>query len=329
MQQKNDSPVGLQAVVKNALRALSVPALSSTTLSKIKNYLLKISGYATKQQVAEAIELIQPQKKSIQDPKTRAIVQEFVVNPLLGTIGRTPQPVQEDKEIGREQIRNLSDQQKAEEDSIRGLKKYSPKQKPGGINNRGLVYAALDNIIIKLASLSQPLGVRPDYGSTGDISERIKKIKEQLKTAVCEATMLKMVPPMGENQEESSQCPCIEDYDEEPEQTPTESPCIQDYDEETAQPSAEGPKVIVIKVDDEPADKAQVVKEGPPCCNECGQPIPAQMGREAHCMEHKFKAIKEMLGKKEIGEAQIKSIRKNLDDIYSKYRALEKETGDD
>lgn len=38
---------------------------------------------------------------------------------------------------------------------------------------------ALDKIIAKLAALNQPLRNRPDYGTTGDIAERLKKFKDE------------------------------------------------------------------------------------------------------------------------------------------------------
>jgi hypothetical protein len=308
-------PIGLPAVIEKITKKLAVPALGNRYLAAIKKKLdpRELSPTANKEQVIQAISGIQDIKRTIADDSTRALVQEFIVNPLLTTIGRQTQPVQENKEIGNEQAQNLYTQQKYEEKSIRGMKQFAPKQRPGGINNRGLIYAALDNIIIKLASLSQPLGIRPDYGTTGDVSERLKKIKEQLKGA----TMLKMVPPMQDEPQvgdEPSESPCIQDYDEQPQETP-ECPCqIQDYDEDP-QTSA-GPKIIVLKIvdQDEPIEAPGAPEE----------PKIIQIDKEAHCMDRKFKTIQGLLDKTDLTAAQIKTIRKNLDDIYRKYLKLEK-----
>ena len=45
-------------------------------------------------------------------------------------------------------------------------------------------------------------------------------------------------------------------------------------------------------------------------------------------MDHKFKTIRDLLNNKSLTEAQIKTIRRALDEIYKKYRALEKEIED-
>lgn len=310
--QTSDRPIGLSAVVTRARKMLSVPALSIAAVNVIHKKLKELSDNSTKDQVAAAITYIQPVKKNqITDPKTKAIIQEFVINPLLVSIGREAQPVQENKETAIEQVRNIKDQHKTEEKSIQNLRDFYPKEKgPGGINTRTRIYNAIDNIILKLATLQQPLGVRPDYGSgqgtSGDMTERLKKVRRDLMDN--EAAMIKMIPPM-------------QDYDEQCPPASPEAPVIEDYDE-GPQPQAEGPKVIVIE------DYDDAGQQGCGCCPTCGQEIPQQMTREAHCMDHKFKTIRDLLSKKNLTEAQIKTIRHALDEIFKKYRALEKEIDD-
>jgi len=179
------------------------------------------------------------------------------------------------------------------------------------------IYTAIDNIILKLAALSQPLSVRPDYdsgqGTTGDVAERLKKIKEQVKKdAIMDAMMIKNIPPM-------------QDYDEMPQPVSPETPCMEDYDE-GPQPNA--PKIIVIDDYDED-EQPQIVKQGPPCCPECGQGLPAQMGHEAHCLDHKFRAIRDTLRNSDLSESELKVIHGNLDAIYDKYHELEKKSESD
>jgi hypothetical protein len=171
------------------------------------------------------------------------------------------------------------------------------------------VAASLDSIILKLAALSQPLSIRPDYGTTGDLAERLKKVKEKLK----EASMYKVIP--------------MQDYDDAippvPEQMPPEeSECIEDYDEG---PQAPGPKVIVLE-DQEP----EVAKEGPPCCSQCGQPIPACFSHDAGVVGSKIKKIRDMLKNTKLTEAQLRAIHQALDEIDKRFQRLEKDKrGDD
>jgi hypothetical protein len=317
-QQISDTPVGLPDILVKARKLITLPALSNSFLGAIQKRINELPRNATKEQVAEALAYIQGIKKKISNPKTRAIVQEFIVNPLLTSIGREIQREPEKRDVAIKQVGELSDEQKAEEKSIQDLRKYYPKEKgPGGINTRGMIFATLDSIIQKLAALNQPLSIRPDYdsgqGTTGDMAERLKKIKEQVKKdAIMDAMMIKNIPPM-------------QDYDESPQPVSPETPCMEDYDE-GPQPNA--PKIVVIDDYDED-EQPQIVKQGPPCCPECGQELPAQMGREAHCLDHKFRAIKNTLKKSDLSESQLKIIHGNLDEIYKKYRQLEKETEGD
>jgi hypothetical protein len=142
------------------------------------------------------------------------------------------------------------------------------------------VFDALDRIICKLACLNQPLQSRPDYGTTGDMAERLNQIRKSLPKS---AEMLKLIP--------------------------TEEPPM--------------PKVIVIEDYDE--GKPEVVKQGPPCCPECGQEVPAKMSIEAHCMDHKFRRIRDTLRNSDLPEKALKVIHSNLDAIYKKYRELEED----
>jgi len=309
MAQEFTAPVGLQAVLEKARTALSISSISSNEVLKaIKKTIDSLSGSSTKDKVIGAYTVIKTLKKKISNPKDKALVIELVMKPMLKTIGREYQEEQADKtqdnkSVAVKQVLDLGKQYKTEEDTIHSLRDFGPKGQEGrGINTRTRIYTALDNLIIKLAALQQPLGMRPDYdsglGTTGDMSKRLEQIKESLSKN--EATMIKQIPPMPEQlQMCSPESPAIEDYDEGP------------------QPQAEGPKIIVIEDYD---DESEV-----PCCPGCGQAMPEQMTREAHCLDRRFKAIRDALRKSGLKESQLKVIHSNLDSIYDKYRALEKD----
>jgi hypothetical protein len=172
------------------------------------------------------------------------------------------------------------------------------------------------------AALSQPLSVRPDYGkkeqamselmvqAEEDIKNK-KTTKGEKKAGLQDAAMFKMIPPM-------------EDYDAPCQQETVEPPCVADYDEG---PQPVGPKIIVVEdYDSDDDDDPKLVKSGPPCCPSCGQDIPTQMGREAHCMDSSFKKIRDTLRHSDLKESQLKVIYSNLDKIQKKYRALEEDT---
>jgi len=295
-------PVGLGKIRENAMKMISVHTTESNSVALIHKELRNLSAAASVEKTAEVIANIQELKRTIHNPETRTLVQEFVVNPLLRSIGRVPAQSSANKDVAQTAVRNLAGQQRDENRSIQNLRDFGPKGQEGrGINTRTRVYAALDNLINKLAALQQPLGMRPDYdsgqGTTGDMAERLGQIKKSLSEN--EATMIKQIPPMPEQLQTCS----------------PESPAIEDYDE-GLQPQAEGPKIIVIEnYNDEPEV---------PCCPGCGQAMPEQMTREAHCLDRRFKAIRDALRKSDLKESQLKVIHSNLNSIYDKYRALEK-----
>jgi len=307
--QESINPIGLRDVLVKARKMLSFSALSDESITNIKKTIDSLSDSATREQVIKAYASIKSLKKSISDPKNEALVVAYVMKPLLKTIGREYDEKDQDNKgtaINRE--RDLRSQYYTEESTIHGLKDFGPKGQDGrGINTRTRIYNALDNLILKLAALQQPLGIRPDYGSgqgtSGDMSERLKRVRKDLMDN--EAAMLKMIPPM-------------QDYDEQCPPGSPEAPVIEDYDEG---PQAEGPQVIMIEDYDEGQQEC-------PCCPACGQEMPQPMTKQAHCVDHKFKTIRELLNKKDLTEGQIKTIRHALDEIYKKYRALEKEIDD-
>ena len=133
------------------------------------------------------------------------------------------------------------------------------------------------------------------------------KRMERFKGESMDASIIKQIQP-------------IQDYDEQCPPASPEAPAIADYDE-GPQPQAKGPKIIVIE--DYDAGQPECA-----CCPTCGQDMPQPMTRQAHCMNHKFKTIRDLLNNKSLTEAQIKTIHRALDEIYKKYRALEKEIED-
>lgn len=183
---------------------------------------------------------------------------------------------------------------KARKTMTDSLTKGTPRSQinPGSIP----LYAAIDKIIIKLATLAQPLSIRSDYGtSTADLSERLKEIKSKMKEAL-DAAMFKQVPlqPM----------PAIEDYDA---------------------PAKTTPQIIVIEDYDDVALPGVVEKKGPPCCPECGQEIPGKRSVDALCMDHKFRTIRDTLRNSDLSDKELKVIHRSLDAIYKKYRELEED----
>jgi len=172
------------------------------------------------------------------NPSARKPIYTLVIKPIQRGLGKiSPVTTQQDSEDRTEAIQFVQSLGGGGESGTKAMIDSLPKGVlPSQIRTRSQhIYAALDKLITKLASLQQPLGIRPDYdsgqGTTGDMSERLKQIKESLSDN--DAAMLKMIPPMQEPGEGPSPCS-------------PETPAIEDYDE-GPQPQAEGPKIIVIE----------------------------------------------------------------------------------
>lgn len=272
--------------------------------SKLKNLLN--SSVVNKEAILDYWESV---KKAI-DPVVRGHILYLFIKPIQRAIGRLPGVVSAEEAAGRlAAITFVESIGTSKEPGVNSMRDSLPK----GVNpknftlNSPQIRTALDKIINKLAALQQPLGMRPDYdsgqGTTGDMAERLGQIKKSLSEN--EATMIKQIPPMPEQlQSCSPESPAIEDYDEGP------------------QPQAEGPKIIVI----ENYDDAPEVS----CCPGCGQTMPEQMTREASTsLDHKFRAIRDAVRKGDLKESLLKTIYSNLDIIYEKYQALEKDVEKD
>lgn len=251
-------------------------------------------------------------KESINNAQVKKVLYVLVIKPIQRALGKiSPVPTDQDSKERTEAIGFVMSLSSGKEPGVKSMRDSLPK----GVNptnftlNSPRICTALDKIIKKLAALQQPLGIRPDYdsgqGTTGDMSERLKKIKESLSEN--DAAMLKMIPPMQDPKEKPQPCS-------------PETPAMADYDE-GPQPEAEGPKIIVIENYDEEPDTS--------CCPGCGQALPIHTAREADALDHKFRAIRDTLRKSDLKESQLKIIHGNLDAIYNKYRALEKKEGED
>jgi hypothetical protein len=301
----------LPEFVEKANRWLSNLSAIEPVAQQIKPMLTQLQSSMQESALTKIHDVMKETIKSARAQEVKEYLQVLILQQIQKWLGKIsyafvdPRQFDMIKAVDRLRDPNLPDRDRMQ--ILRdGLTKGAPTSQITPSTSR--VFRALDSAILKLAGMS--LSLQPDYGTTGDMAERLKKIKETLKEPSTDAAMLKIIPPM-------------QDYDESPQQVTPETPSIADYDE-GPQPEAESPKIIVIKDYDETETPDQtIVKEGPPCCESCGQEIPAIMGREAHCMDSKFKKIRDTLRKSGLKEPQLKTIYSALDKIYDKYRELE------
>lgn len=154
---------------------------------------------------------------------------------------------------------------------------------------------------MKKASLNQPLSMRKDYGDT-------------------EACMLKEIQPL---QEDDQMIEVIDDYDKPPVFIPNP---VGVSEEKAKMPCPHCGQVMIFRV-------AALNRNPQLYCPYCTEPISTDMihkegssyrAVQAKCLDPNFKKIRSILKPgKELTDKDVRTLNKQLDTIYKKYRELE------
>jgi hypothetical protein len=301
---------GLDKYINDTNRWLAGLSTVESHVKDIPSLLRQLKSNMSESGLTKIHDTVKDIIKEISTQDVKEYLQVLILQPIQKWLGRIPMSIVDPRRtamIGA--VNQMKDPNIPNNDRIKLLRDGLTK---GAYTNQlnphsPTIHTALDNIIIKLAALNQPLGIRPDYGTTGDMAERLKQVKKQLR----ESVMFKTIPMM--------------DYDDAtpPERPETEG--VVDYDDEDSEEHQEQPVKVVVIDDYDDDSENQVVKQGPPCCTECGQEIPAVIGKNAGDMNHKIKKMRDILTAKELKEGQVKELRRALEAVYLEYNRREQD----